>query len=440
MFKKYLKYLLIFIFFLKLNIYSTDFIVEKIEINNNLTISKTEILAYLNIKEKDKIEINTLLKLKEKLLNWGYFSKVNINFKKIDNRISIFINVVENPLLKNFFIYVNNHRSYYYQKYITLKTNKAFNPRILDKNIKNLYKLPEISQISYKIADINNNIILYIYITKTIVKTYFIGIFNFLNISAGLEKIDLLFPIDTYISFFYLNKNYSEQNIYFNFLFNIELNNRIYFFTNITIPISNHNITTNITPGMMIKLNKFTFSLNYNYNNNLINFYNKFLFTLNKVIFISKFLTNYNISENNILINNSSICFNEFYLSNMNPVTTQIPSFILPHYSIRGIKTININIPFSINSKYSFNYSTDLIYNFIQFNLINLGIILSSDAIFYHEDSKNNFYITTGLGIYLELGIKNIFLIPIIVEIFTNPIDFTSFSFYFEIKPVKLNK
>lgn len=436
---KFINYLFLLFLLIAPTIYSLDLTIEKIEIINNRSISKAEILSFLQLRENKKVDVPTLIKIKDKLLNWGYFNSVEVNFKKNNNKVFITIKVKENPILENIKIYVNNHISVYYKKYITIKNNKPFNQKILENNIKALYKLPEISQISYKLSNSGEkNVILNIYITKKIVQSYYFGIYNFLDLSFGIEKLDLFFPFDIYLSLLYLNKTFIFPNLYLNSLFNIELTNKLSFFTNIPVSFLNDTISINFVPGLFLNLNKFSFSLFYNINYKLFSFHNTNYFNLKNLNIINKFEINYNPDNKNIFFTNSAFSFNNFYLSNHSNIFQITNTFIIPYLSIRGFKTLGLIKPYIINSKYSINYNVDFIFTFLYLNFFNFGLILSNDLIYLYNNTFENLYSTLGFGLYIEAGIKKILSIPIILEVFTNINNFNSYTIYFELRPFKI--
>jgi hypothetical protein len=142
------------------------------------------------------------------------------------------------------------------------------------------------------------------------------------------------------------------------------------------------------------------------------------------------------------LITSSNPGINDFYFTNTISEHHIINSFTIPSVSIRGFNLIENSSELQSLNNFTtaniiYNLNTDVIYQFFNLNFFSIGLITSFDSLFLHINSQLKTFYTTGFGLYIEAGLKNIFRIPVILQIYFNPADFSKYSFHLEIYPYK---
>lgn len=456
----------IFICFGKSIFAQESYFIHDIFIKGNNTISNDEIIKYLSINKEIKIEAEKLINIEEKLLNWGYFSYVSINFEiyadnknisendsnnekshennneEKDIKIDIFINLTENIPVKSIIIKNMNINLLKIKNKIMLKENKAFNPKYLEKDLEYLSKQAFVSRVSSKLIENKDSIDVEIYInfSNKLSSEILISEFSSVNFNYFIGKTFI--PLYFSIFFFYPfnNQNFSLDfagsigfslldNLYFNFILNMNYSesNSSFYIDSLLTGFSYKKYSSNLE-NLIFYTNPLSLFFSYDME---MKEPKKLFFTsdftlLFKNLFLifvrsnfSYYFEDYNFIFGNVPYNGQEIdlvvnkTYNIFFYSGI------YDSFIFR------------STPFQISDqgKIIFSNSFDFVFKIYSTRLFYIGTLISFDSILYYNSDILS-RICYGLGLIFSISIKNFIEIPFTIQYFWES-DFNSGVFYF---------
>jgi|GEM_PF-4674993 hypothetical protein len=397
---------------------------NKISINGLKYLSKEDILNYLNIKEGKSYSIEILMKIEEKLKNWGYFSFVLINYELFDNyNINLNIELKENKRVDNLIIKINGLIFTDFFNLLKTKKNKPFNSNYLVDDFNYLSSIKYFSAINVDVIEKEESVDILINIERKGKLSFGIGVSDNINYSLFYE-IPIFFT-SFFIGFynkFYLDKAFlsdKNYNNYFNehfgigFFVGIEIINNLYFTINFEnyydnfsnfLNFQNYEILNSFFYYNKIKLKKGTDYLFIILFNKNIDKYNFFGFDFINKLNFNKFLFYFSLEYVSILEDEIILKYENFSQMNQNFYLTNSNYLKIPFY-IFDFSKLNLKL----NNEIFIN--KDLIFVKIAFlyNFFEIFIIKTFFGLFYESLISNINYNFYGIYIILRLSLFNFY-------------------------------